>query len=63
MGRREEERLMLFSDRTENCIHTGKDNSKQPGISEELRELPQTEICIKIKYMPSRTQQEEVKLL
>lgn len=54
---------MLFSGRTENCIHTGKDNSKQLGISKELRELPQTEICIKIKYMPSRTQQEEVKLL
>lgn len=54
---------MLDTGRTENCIHDKKDRSKQGGISEELRELLQIQICTEIKYMPSKTQQEEEKLL
>lgn len=54
---------MLDTGRTENCIHNNKDNSKQAGISKELRELLQIEIGTEIKYMPSKTQQEEEKSL
>lgn len=54
---------MLDTGRTENCIHDNKDSSKQARISKELKELLQIQICTEIKYMPSKTQQEEEKLL